>query len=835
MKQSCNLMCDDEQADAFEEIKAGEELEGALPQLSIEFAADQHRDLVSELQSLDPIKTACTFGGLLMRGELQANCLRLEVLVHVSLAFGKGNDLPSKAFIERSFKALSTGTCGLMEDPAEDVFVSLVNTPEGNFRVLEGIRESTGFHLQRILKVLETMPAATPFDEVRTSIAQLLKLSDALVQRAGLREYSLGDEWPHVSLPPALTNTLSLISDLVVFTENDLNELKITSRFLSDFIFNAAEAFRLKEDVIGNSKLERRPILKSGDAISLVLPTAVGSAITLRVIEFVTSLGLVPAFEKALAAEFTNLFKKTPLFGGRLSPSDFCVNRIEGGRIGSLLKEVDRGRFLHLIFFVDSLEEFSNGGLGGINAKPDLLGKAIEKHIESLSAESRQSSGFVEGITVLVACGVGRAIVTSISRRLPDSWSFETIGAADFLTLSWTSDFRPLSLFRILAARQVIEDEGTALVNVNGLINLVAISKQLAGHLVAHAQMADDFAERGPDVIVLEQNALRLLRHQVMVDWDARRILDIDKTWVQVKRLRRSAFDEDRSEKLYTSEEDVMAGRLRAAYLAPRRPWWVELKQTGSNREDSAYQHWEMLCLWVRRLAPVLDDAYPGLAAGPLLLLVDFEKFPTTGPTGPKPKKLEELRLLVQRVRHSNSRILELHVAAGFEDGFLQAQNVAERVLVEALVKVVADVSGEEEKFEKEQLLLSKIIPNDEARHIHRFETQSFRDYVRLAIPSKPIVIDDIDQATNKIGLGWRVQARNCGPEILGTSACTSYLNKTVSLLMNGLKVELSKFNRSELIMQALSNHEAALMDATNWQRTTQAMLALRNDKAAAR
>ena len=40
-----------------------------------------------------------------------------------------------------------------MEDPAEDVFASLVSTPSGNFKILEGIREANGFHLQRILNV----------------------------------------------------------------------------------------------------------------------------------------------------------------------------------------------------------------------------------------------------------------------------------------------------------------------------------------------------------------------------------------------------------------------------------------------------------------------------------------------------------------------------------------------------------------------------------------------------------------------------------------------------------------------------------------------------------
>ena len=45
-----------------------------------------------------------------------------------------------------------------MEDPSEDVFVTLVNTPRGNYRIFEGISEGAGFYLQRVLNVIEKMP-----------------------------------------------------------------------------------------------------------------------------------------------------------------------------------------------------------------------------------------------------------------------------------------------------------------------------------------------------------------------------------------------------------------------------------------------------------------------------------------------------------------------------------------------------------------------------------------------------------------------------------------------------------------------------------------------------
>src|SRR5262245_33528723 len=120
-----------------------------------------HRDIINELSWFDPLRTASTFAGLLAAPGLQSNCLRLEVLVHLALGFGRGRRKPDRKHISRWFASLQNGPCGLREDPAEDVFVSLVSSPRGNFRVLQGIWESSTFFLQRVLNIVEKMPNGT--------------------------------------------------------------------------------------------------------------------------------------------------------------------------------------------------------------------------------------------------------------------------------------------------------------------------------------------------------------------------------------------------------------------------------------------------------------------------------------------------------------------------------------------------------------------------------------------------------------------------------------------------------------------------------------------------
>jgi hypothetical protein len=144
---------------------------------SLASIADEHPALAGELEAFDPLKLATAFSAFLTVPELQSNCLRLEALVQLGLAVGSGARKPQPKHLMRWFADLVTGRWGAFEDPAEDVFVSLVATPRGNFRVLEGIWESGTFYLQRVIEVVERMPTTGAFAALRESVYALLSLS----------------------------------------------------------------------------------------------------------------------------------------------------------------------------------------------------------------------------------------------------------------------------------------------------------------------------------------------------------------------------------------------------------------------------------------------------------------------------------------------------------------------------------------------------------------------------------------------------------------------------------------------------------------------------------
>jgi hypothetical protein len=92
---------------------------------------------------------------------------------------------------------------------------------------------------------------------------------------------------------------------------------------------------------------------------------------------------------------------------------------------------------------------------------------------------------------------------------LPENWRMESMAAHDLVTLSWSADFDCVSFWRILDAQRAIATLGIELLNLNGLLNLVAWAFENKGHLVPHGQLPDDFlVNEGPGLVQINQNSL---------------------------------------------------------------------------------------------------------------------------------------------------------------------------------------------------------------------------------------------------------------------------------------------------------------------------------------
>lgn len=804
----------------------------------LNFVAAELEAELRDAQSFNPLRLAATFAGLLAVPELQSNCLRLEALVHLALATGNGRQEPDRQIVGHLFTEAGKGTLGIKEDPAEDVFVTLIVTSRGDFRVLEGIWESAGFYLQRFVNVLELLPAGDLANQLREPVYALLRLSDLVCERAGLVRYQLGSDKRAQVLPAPLLDVVSTLSEIVSFTEAEFKAHGISLEHLVAFGFPAEQRARLCSEAIGNSTLERFPIAHRNGEFYFLLPTATSAAIRRFITEMMESIDLREAFIGFLAMEYGNLFGDVPLLGERRSaPIEF--RRTEDSLLAGVMMEVDPGLFINVVFFVDPLKGFAQDGLVGEIPDLDRLAKDVAAWVESATGPACASPGYRAGMTLLVGCGIGRAAIRFPVPKLPLGWTFEAISAPDLHTLCWLNDFNSLSMWRLLESEKRLDELGVTLQNVNGLLNLVGWARSLEGHLIPHGDIPDEFGENGQRVTVLiEQNALRRVRAAVMHFLDPHCGQARDGRWLKLRKEGRSIFKEDGNEPFYYAVDGRGDGGFpMAAYESPSHIWWCDVDIIEKAARPFAYDRMRMLQTWLCRGVPVMERTLAGLPAGPLLIKCIFQ-----GQLGEEEGSDKRARLtfedakaaIASSIDHANATVT-LTVHPRFEEALFHPENIAEQALVDCLLESFATLANRSLSDSEQDALLREIVPNAHARQAHAFLAASFRDHVRDAIWAGPVTIDEDDDAFLKLGLGWRQRTRAQGGDIAGTQECLAYLNPLVELLEDEICQELRQLDRRSVLSIVLMNHESAAADRDNWKRTAAAVLALHNDKAAAR
>lgn len=800
--------------------------------------AEPHRATLKTLGEYDPLRLATSFAGLLTIPELQSNCIRVEALIHVAMAYAKGKRKPSDQFIAKMFSEFGEGPIGWKEDPSEDVFVSLVRTPRGNFRVLEGTWESAGFHLQRVMDALHRIPAQPRYDYLRECVYALLGLSELVCERAKLHRYQLGNENPESHLHSKFTESLSKYRRVVRFTEADLAARGIAIDELAEFGFVPSRRGELAHDTIGHSELERFPVAYRNGEFFLLLPTAVSVAIRRFIMEKMEELNLRQVFAQTLAYEYAQFFSSTPLLGSESgAPIEFKFH--EGVLPAGAMMKADKGLYLSFVFFADTLENFREHGLMGVYPHDDgtRLHENIEKWIDHAYDAASKEPDFRECVTVLVGCGIGRAIAVRNEFKPRAKWRNVFLSAPDLLTISWLEDFKPLSLWRLMDSREKLESMNVMLQNINGLLNVVAWARSLGGHLVPHGDVPSDFGgDDRPMFIMVEQNALRNVRHEMVAHWDPHAAYDVEGKWHNIRRDARALFEEDSNRPFYITERDEDSGRWpRGVYETPSRWWWFDLVTTEETTGRSAYMRYQMLKTWLCRIAPVLDEHIPGLPTGPLLWRLNFKG--TFGDfEGQKKREFATYEQAIAALSFTlpdNGREVVIDAAPDYELTFFNPENIAERALVRCTVEAFARLAKADLSPERMAELVQMIVQNASARQSHAFIARNFRDYVHESFWRKPFEIDTDDAAFQKLGLGWRHRSRSEGANIEGRENCTAYLNTLVRDIEDEVCADLRQLDRRSVIMFALNNHESAIFDRDNWRRTASAVLALHSDKEA--
>lgn len=785
-------------------------------------ASSEGRRLGGGFGRFDLHKSIAAIGGLLTVPRLQANALRLEAIAHLVLANCNGRQSPTLQSASRWFKRVGAHI-GHLEDPVADVFLTRVIFGGANYRVLEGLHEANGHHIQHLLNAVEAMPDGGILGSIKRSCEAVLVLSDLVCARADLDAFVEGSERALNALPIKSIPTMKQLAARTRFSYLDLAAAGCDANGLGRFVLPPDERC-VSWSPNERSLLDRQPLLDTGSEIIVALPSALGAALREAVIETCIETGNDRQVRGAVLRSQTDalrknlMFRKAPISGALVNPNNALVP--------SRPVEIERGYWVHCVLLVDDLEGFLESGLWGSSSRGKAVSLALQTEIERASAFCGVQPGFKAGLTFVVICGFGRRVALGFDGA--EGWLVDVATDYDVEIMGWLDGFDFSELIKLSAMERDLESKGFILEAPNGLIAKVGVAHENGGHLVPHEDMPDEF---DAGIIYIPTSAQLGIRAAYHRRRDIQSIAGPDNRPAIVLRMGRSELSQVADSRIYIDLDDFEEGRLRGAWLSGSRTWWVHVTSENIADKDFLQGVWDMQCAWMERIACALISALPSLPDFFVwrLHFLHWEAIPAANVVPATPLEIERD---VTTSTEVESATIVTRIGQAFYRGLSRPDNGAEAALVRSFVEQAIELSGETGRSVNE--LTAEIVPSPDARQMHAFAPQEFRDHVRDAIASPPVFISRLDDAALRIGLGWHGVDR-AGLSLHGKSECCRALNKITSALETELCQDLARFERGALLEAAVANHEAAAFDRSTWHRTSAALIGMAEDELAVR
>ena len=772
-------------------------------------------------------------GGMVTLPELQANAFRLDILIHLTFIYAKGKNRAQPAQIVAWFNQLNKGSCGRQEDAAEDVFVANVTFDGDTYRLFEGTSEGNRFYTQLFLTIIEDMPSSGQCLFLKNAVRDILRLSEAIVERAGLLAHCVGEIVPRSHLAKLDRDFMAAMRSRVSFSQADLAFLGITVSALEPFIIAQDDFPNLEDFSVGHTPLEAMPIPEAKGGIIVFLPSCIGLAIRHFLISFCLRAGMKKQIEDALIRAYIAHFANEGIL--KSSPPPLQKQTIGNQSIAQLVKGIDAGRYLHLLFIFDGFDQFEDGSfmtMNASNADTELVDKCIDHTHQALSVKD----GFLEGLTIIVPCGWGRFFGVGM-RENPEHWRTEMIPPHDLLTLHHTPSFRVLDLLRILDAQERLEALGFGFFNGNGFLNLYGWMVGNDGHIIKHDKFRNTEDERPFGSITIPLTGALVPRVKAYMGADVKAIRSPEG---EVARLRR-VYDSPRygSEALSPFNADIEAFRthkFRSVFVGQRNLYWVEATVEKDLDPDIQYQILNMATHWAEFVFKHLDERGDTPSGQVILCKIHFAD--AAMPDGHDHALTEEEIAKLFMQRDIKNGLSHLECAITVSEGFLSAErrveNYAERFLAQAIIKASLELLGVKADDQHLLEMTQAVVKSDRARHFHAFSIPKARDFIREDLPDDAIVSSRFDNATMRLGLGWMAQERSDPYKIEGVEACTAFLRNLVQALIAKFRSDLAHYERSAIVDLCLRNHECASKEIDTWKRTFGAVEAISDDTALA-
>ncbi len=772
--------------------------------------------LVRRLAKYSRASVAAAVGGLLTRPENHPCAVRLEALCHLAAMACSGSErVPAANVREWLNNTLLGDELARAEDPAEDVFVSCVVSWAGTSRIFEGIWEGNDFWLQSCLSALNRPLVRPVLERTFASIRALLLLSEAVAARSGVERFAMGGGSPRGRLN-VTRNGMEEGASRVSFSLGELAVLGIDCGDLDSFVFGPDQGDELRDQSMGHSVLERRPVVMvEGRTWILALPTVVGAAVRRLVLETAAELGLQDEWQAAVADDQLQRFGQASAYGWDFEmPGPMVYRRDLGAH--EVMASFDVGSYAHLMLVHDDLGQVRRGGLQELR----MLPPGVRRRVLEGAAELRQRPGYRRGLTVVVHGGMGRGFAMEDLQNTED-WKLLVLHLHDFVLLAGESGYSAVRARKLLARLDALHAAGFEIMELNGFANLYAYCERQA------FEVAPVDAE--PGCMFIAPNFLEGLRSRLRRSRDYHAVRSPCGTqWVEVERRTQEVFfDDDAMLPIYVSPAHAAHSQLAGCVETAQRTWWLSCEESSTDRERRSliFQVWDMALNWLGKAADALDRSLPGLpdVVGIELCFPDLETPDLARPSD---------RLCTPPDVTVTAAGMRVDCTQAFLECFALPQNLGDRAMVEAIYEGAARYAGVSVDKADISGLVDLVVPEG-ARFFHRMRARSAGDEVqaRSELP-RPRLVQAEDEARSRFGLA-RLAGYTGAPGRLAPAQASRLLSNAVDALWRQIEEDLRGLDRASVVLRAMTNLEAVEKERANWGRTAAAVIALHADREA--
>jgi len=585
------------------------------------------QELCKQLHRFSRGKSTQLIAALGVMPQYHANTIRLEVLTHLAVIACAGTAEPNKSDLAKWLRYFDEESwISRQEDPVEDVFIGIVNSTFGSFRLFSGIFADGYFIVERLIDFLAKAASFPTFQETLDAALALLRLSETLAERCGLKRNTPGGGQSAEKLLAPRWRELKPVFDALVFKNIELEQLGLSIQSLEHFIFDPDQLGVLETERLWNSTLERRPLFQLEDGILVAEPSSLARAIARWVVERVmlTQMGgwADTFYQQQNASMFVNdvavaLDINSTIIHGPPAPESMPP-------LLPFFGTFDVGKPVVMLTYVAPFAPAAVG-FDGFDKFTEEEQNALDEYVGRLMSELERLPNFSGGMILVALAGVGRGHVFQV-RNLGKKWHVHLAPLHDWLMLAADGECSALRLWKLAEHVALLKSYNTEFINPSGLIALWGFWRRSEFWLAPQ-----DLDIHNPRNLLSVGSDFGMdPRLEAKIRHDIHSVRSHDKArWLSVQRLNPSAlFDEDEHSRIYADRLAAREQRLIGCVEGNRITWWVmapEVSTSGIHR-DLLFQLLECVLQWTDRASDIIErELLIGVTSVEILLdLPDF-------------------------------------------------------------------------------------------------------------------------------------------------------------------------------------------------------------------